>query len=88
MKYFVYIAQLRNKKELFYKIGLTSRFSARRYFYRREGYIVDLIWSSNKLSLYDAFLLETSLQENNKKNKYIPSKKFSGYTECFREVSI
>lgn len=78
----LYVVQLTNDNETFYKIGITSR-SIDARFDRNIGYDVQKIASYN-LRLYDAFKLEQKiLNDIVYCNRWIPKQSFGGERECF-----
>lgn len=82
----VYILYMKNDKESFYKIGLTTNLNRRVKYLMADFEIVVL--EEINTNLYEAILLENKLQCNNKKHKYKPKTKFNGYTECFKEYEL
>lgn len=86
MPYFVYLLELFNENEKFYKIGITNNINNRTsqissaYFVKVLDYI--------ECSLIDAVKHEEYLGILNNPNSYIPLIKFAGHTECFSSVNF
>ena len=78
----LYLYKFWNEIEEFYKIGITI--NNKRYFDHGGSYNTLLI-GDKKMTLYDAFLEETSIIELFKEYKYLPQIKFKGSTECFNK---
>ncbi len=83
----LYIIKCSNNKELFYKIGITSRKLEQRFCNKKTmpyNYkIIKLIKSKDSDYIFN---LERKLHKINKKYKYIPKIQFDGFTECFSKV--
>ena len=85
--YKVYIVELWDEEERFFKIGKTfekisNRFARSRLpFY--EWRVIKIIESEDA-----AFIskLEKQMQKYNIQYRYLPRKKFGGHTECFSEI--
>lgn len=79
----LYILKASTDGEKFYKVGITKNIKQRFKHYKYEGVVIDTadIYFHANASLI--FSLEDDILLNNQCNKYVPSKKFSGYTECF-----
>jgi len=76
----LYLIELSNSEENFYKIGLTKhtidvRFEKKIPYNHKEIF-------SKRVNLYQGFLLEQSIITNNTCRSYRPKHKFSGHTEC------
>jgi hypothetical protein len=76
----VYLINLVNEDEDFYKIGITTRTLYKRF--RENPYKITEI-EVIETSYYKAFLLENKLKEAIKPHKYLPKIRFDGWTECF-----
>lgn len=77
-----YVMRMTSEEEYFYKVGLSSR---DRLSTRKKGlsthYKVDVVYQEEGF-LLDKYELEQRFIEEFKHCRYIPKKKFSGYTEC------
>jgi len=76
----VYLINLANEDEDFYKIGITTRELKRRF--RNIPYQVKKV-ETIETTYYEAFLLENKLKDAIKEYKYLPKIPFDGWTECF-----
>lgn len=76
----IYMVELTNKTEKFYKIGITTQTTKERLF-SHVPYNVRVVYE-NVTTLYDNFLQEQKILESFKKFQYIPKIRFSGWTEC------
>jgi hypothetical protein len=79
----VYVIVLENSQEKFVKIGISYDLAKRYSNYRLAGYnVLEIITESfpDKLS---AEYRESILHEKYSSFKYIPKRKFIGYSECF-----
>ncbi len=82
-KTFLYLIQLSNDDESFYKVGITSKdVSTRVKRFTRLGYKLKIIevLEANAGVIYD---LEKEILKLNKELKYLPNISFGGRTECF-----
>lgn len=80
----LYIIQIYDDKETFYKVGITSR-TVNKRFYSALPYKYKIIKEiSGKAS--DIYSLEKELHNKLYKYCYHPSKYFSGHTECFTYI--
>lgn len=83
-KAYVYLIEVSNSKERFYKIGITINIKYRFNELKRIGYNVNLISqieSYNGTFIYDK---EIELHRRCKNFEYKPLLQFGGYTECFQ----
>lgn len=78
MGYF-YVIKLEHEDEVFYKYGMTKNDVKTRYRHSGTGPYKRTVILEEKMSLYDAFLME---QEYKNTEPYVPKYKFDGYTEC------
>ncbi len=82
----LYLIKLSDKFESFYKIGLTVHKYCRFYEIMKYGYNITIVYMVLGLDFYLAIKLENHLQ--NVFKSHLPHKKFGGYTECFKNISI
>lgn len=80
----VYIVKLFDKKESYFKIGITNLSVRKRILYR-VPYEYELLYEI-KTNMYDATYIEYELHCFHKKFQYIPKKNFDGWTECFEMI--
>ena len=76
----LYLVQIEDGGEIFYKIGITTKSLSERFNNLPYQYIIIFEKSA---TLYTAFRSEQQLLNELSSLRYIPSKKFSGWTECF-----
>lgn len=74
-----------DSKEMFYKIGKTFNTIKYRFTTTRFPYDYKILRKVEGSARYISEL-ETQLQRQNIKSKYIPKKEFGGMTECFSEI--
>ena len=77
----LYLVELSDKEETFLKIGITTTSVTKRF--RKSEYRLKKI-KTVRLDSKEAFKAETKVLRRFVKKRYYPSKKFSGYTECFQ----
>lgn len=79
----LYVVQISNKTECFYKIGITIRKILKTRFsnIRSLGYNIDYLYVI-KTNLRGALAIENKILSLYKHLQYKPLKKFSGWTEC------
>lgn len=84
----LYIVQLKNAEESFYKVGISKDIDKRFSRFKRYGYEIgdNIIFFNEDAGL--VFCIEDDLLLNNKCNKYIPKTKFEGWTECFTYIDV
>ena len=84
----LYVVRLHNEIEQFYKIGISKTPAKRFKQYKQDGFNIgdNIILFNQDAGLI--FCLEDDLLNSYKSEKYIPTKKFKGYTECFTYVDI
>lgn len=82
----VYILELYNKNERFFKIGRTFRPIKQRFCSIPYKYKIIKIEEFD--SAKEAYSREIELKKNNKHNSYTPINKFHGSTECFTTHKI
>lgn len=79
----LYVLELSNSKELFYKVGITTRSLSKRIAeIKPYNCKVMKIIKGTPDEIYN---LEKKVLKNYRDSKYIPEQKFGGYTECFFE---
>jgi hypothetical protein len=76
----VYVINLYDEKENFYKIGITTQKLKRRFRQIPYNYNVLNVIETN---LYNAVLIESEMHDRNTSFSYDPKKDFAGKTECF-----
>lgn len=80
----LYIIEMFNNNEKFYKIGITTRGVSTRFkilkFYKYN------VISTIKDTTYNIKFLENYIHEKLSKYSYIPEYKFDGHTECFSKI--
>ena len=85
---YIYIVNLYNKQESFFKIGITKNIEKRFKVFKSDGYEV----GENLIKFFhDAgfiFLLEKDLHNYYYSEKYVPKTNFGGKTECFSFVDF
>jgi hypothetical protein len=77
----VYVAEVTGEEEFFYKIGVTTIGTEKRFKKNKSMYkfkILEII----DTNLYEALIIENKILSSNLK-KYSPNFKFNGHTECF-----
>ncbi|MFA5300545.1 MAG: hypothetical protein WC389_20350 [Lutibacter sp.] len=82
----LYLIELKDKNELFFKIGTTVHRYCRFYELMKPGYQIKIIYMIFGIEFYEALNAENKLQSVFK--PYIPLKKFGGYRECFYPFDI
>ena len=82
----IYLIKLKDKKEEFYKIGLSVHRYCRFYEIMKLGYNIEIIYMIFGIEFYEAMSAEMKLHQLF--DPYIPLKKFGGYTECFSHIDI
>lgn len=83
----VYTIRCFDDNEEFYKIGITTRSTKKRFCGKQALPYSYKVIHEIETSLYDAVFIEDELHELNKKYSYVPNIKFGGYTECFSQIS-
>lgn len=78
----LYVIRAFNDTEMFVKIGITQKAIDERFKQNRLFYQYEVLYEIEG-QLYDLFLLEQQVKKDMKTNKYRPSVKFNGHTECF-----
>lgn len=83
----VYFVNLFNSEtaEDYYKVGITTKTLKERMFKIPYSYTELFIVNTNK---YDAVYIESHIHSVWDNYKYIPHKKFGGYTECFSKIDL
>lgn len=79
----VYVIQLTDKEEDFVKIGIAFNLNERIREYKYHGYLVSIIKVIEFKNRHKALNEEVSLHRKFIKFKYVPLKKFGGFSECF-----
>lgn len=82
----IYIIEISDDKEKFYKIGVTVHRYCRFYEIMKVYKNVKIIYMVMGLDFYLAYHYESFLQ--GLFEPYTPLKKFGGYTECFLEIDL
>lgn len=80
----LYVVCFQSKTEKFYKVGITKQTLKQRYHWGYSEYTMKII-CQRELSLYEAYSAEQKILEQYKKQKYCPSIKIGGWTECLRK---
>lgn len=79
----LYLLKIYNKQESFYKVGITNR-SIEKRFKSVLPYEYEVVLAI-PTTLYTAHLCEMFFIDVNKLQKYIPKRRFVGWTECFKD---
>lgn len=80
----IYVAEIHNKSDHFYKIGITIH-NVKRRFYNKKSRDMDIATIIEyKTTLFDAFSREQELLKILKPYQYFPNYKFNGSTECVK----
>ena len=84
----LYVVELMDCNERFYKIGISKNIEKRFAKYKRDGFAIgkNLIYFHKDAGLI--FSMEDDLLAWFYEFKYLPKKKFKGYTECFSYVDF
>ena len=82
----VYIVNMYDSNENFYKIGITNRSIDQRLQYKTP-YNYTVI-SEIPTNMYDATYIENELHYHHRDNQYCPLKDFFGKTECFKDIDM
>lgn len=86
----IYVIECKNNNENFYKIGISKSGALKRFGViknKRMPYDYKILCEF-VCNRYNATYLEKELHKLFEHNKYIPSVKFQGYTECFDHIDI
>lgn len=81
----VYIVNIFDNTENFYKIGITNR-SVKDRLKNHIPYNYKILYEINT-NMYDAVYIENELHYDNNNFKYIPLKIFDGKTECYSNIN-
>ena len=84
----LYLIKISDKKESFYKIGLSVHRYCRFYEIMKHKYDVEIVYMLMGLDCYEAMEAESTLQNIFDEFSYLPKKKFGGYRECFSEIDL
>lgn len=84
----LYLIRVFNKKETFYKIGLTVHRFCRFYEIMKSGYNIEIVYMIMGINPSEAMILEEKLHINFKNVSYLPLNKFGGYRECFSFIDM
>lgn len=76
---YLYMVKIYDDHESFFKVGITKQNPVIKRFYG-VPYTIKIL-HEKEMSLYDAFIEEQHILQDLR--KYIPKKKFKGWTECF-----
>lgn len=81
----LYVIECKRGNEHFFKLGITSRTTSDRFNGNQMPYTYEVIYefTEGAIIIYD---LETKLHSLLRSNKYKPSIRFKGYTECFTSI--
>lgn len=82
----IYLIEMWDNKESFYKIGTTVHRYCRFYELMKPGYKIKIKYMVFGIEFYESLDAESHLQSCFE--KYTPLKKFGGYTECFSYVDL
>lgn len=82
----LYLIELWNNNERFFKIGTTVHKYYRFYEIMKHGYRVNIVYMLIGLDFNDAINAERRLQSIFE--SYTPKQKFGGYTECFKIINL
>lgn len=82
----IYLIELSNSSERFYKIGITVHRYCRFYEIIKRGYQVRIVFMVMGMDYKVASELEIML--HNKYVSYEPMIRFGGHTECFDNINI
>ena len=85
---YLYLIKLYNEEECFYKIGISVNKYSRFYQLMKFGYrceIVYMLFGKDYLLFLD---LENNMHVRFSKNRYLPIRKFGGYTECYKNIDV
>lgn len=77
----LYLLRFTSQTEEFYKIGITTTTIKQRYHWGYLDYNIDVILE-HPTTIYDAWQREQAIISMFKHQRYIPSIKIGGYTEC------
>jgi len=78
----LYIIRCFNNEELFFKIGITTHSIEKRFYANRLPYKYEIIRIVNG-SPEEIYTMEKNIKIEMKEHRYLPKKKFCGYTECY-----
>jgi hypothetical protein len=82
----IYLIELYNNNERFFKIGITVHRYCRFYEIMKSGYQVNILYMAMGYDYSEALTLESNLQSMF--TPYRPTIKFGGYRECFSSVDL
>lgn len=82
----VYVVNLFNSDENFWKVGVSTNAHKRTSSYKYSGYEVGLVEIFDNLTLQNALTCESSVLRTN--SQFTPSKHFPGHTECVVENPV
>ena len=77
----IYVIEVFDNEEKFIKVGNTSSDTEKRFSGDKLPYNYNILLEMED-TLYNCFMLEQYVLDLYKKDRYFPSKKFGGYTEC------
>jgi len=78
----LYLIRFSSPTEEFYKIGITTQSVKHRFHWGYTAYNLDVI-AEHHMSIYDAWVKEQHIINAFKDQRYVPTIKIGGYTECF-----
>jgi len=77
----LYVLELTDEKEVFYKIGITTKSVKVRYKNKPPPYDIEILMEK-EIGLIKAYQYEQDILSGLSRFKYIPNKTFDGVTEC------
>ena len=78
----LYVLEIFDKKEHFYKVGITSNSVKKRYSAKKSiPYDYEILLEAD-IGMIDAYEHEQFLISEYSNNKYLPKKRFNGMQEC------
>lgn len=82
----VYLIELFDDNERFYKIGISVHKYCRFYEIMKHGYSCNIVYMVLGIDYIKALGVERRMQEMFA--SYVPKKRFGGYTECFKGINV
>jgi hypothetical protein len=85
----LYCVRLFNSKESFFKVGITSQSTDKRFKGRLDNlYSLSKVFAYKSADPEEIWNLEQLIKRNFKALRYIPLEQFNGCRECYREVDL
>lgn len=81
----VYVCRVFDGAEEFIKIGITKHTIAKRFIELSKLYQWEVL-EERRMPTMDAVALEKRLKSNLRHHRYVPAKRFGGYTECYAPI--